>query len=102
MLEAAWDARPQWKNVGLALKVSQATLAAIEADNAKAGDRLREMLTCWLKRADPPPTWGALVKALRSATVDCGDVAQAIEVKYVSSQPPTAGAPGEEGMDTDS
>lgn len=88
--------------MGLALKVPQATLAAIEADYAKAGDRLREMLTCWLKRVDPPPTWEALAKALRSATVDCGDVAQAIEVKYVCSQLPKAGAPGEERLDTSS
>ena len=44
---------------------------------------MREMLKHWLKTAvDPPPTWEAVIAALRSPTVDKKKVAEQLEIQY--------------------
>ena len=52
--------RAQWKNLGLFLNVDDGTLDAIEIDNKKVDDCLREMLKVWLKKVNPPPSWQML------------------------------------------
>ena len=44
---------------------------------------MREMLKHWLDTAvDPPPTWEAVVTALRSPIVDKKNIAELLELKY--------------------
>ena len=47
---------------------------------------LCEMLVLWLKTAvDPPPTWEAVVTALRSPSVNEKYMAEQLESKYCAS-----------------
>jgi hypothetical protein len=64
-----WEARTKWYNIGLELDVDFSTLDAIRRDNYDIDSCFTEMLTMWLKRVNPPPTWSAMVEALRSPTV---------------------------------
>ena len=46
--------------------------------------RLLEMLTVWLKRTNPPPTWNILTEALESPPVGENLLAQQLRDKYCS------------------
>ena len=47
---------------------------------------MREMLICWLDKAvSPPPSWEAVVAALRSPIVDMTYVAEQLESKYCAT-----------------
>ena len=64
-----YPARANWKNIGIELEVDMGTLNAIEECCRNDPDKcLPEMLDCWLKQVDPPPSWEALAdhKALES------------------------------------
>ena len=65
-----WEARTQWYNIGLGLGLSQGSLEAIQCNNRKCEDCFRDMLSKWLKKAHPRPTWSALAEALESPSVD--------------------------------
>ena len=54
----------EWKNVGLFLSLDEGTLNKIEHDYRKANDCLREMLSAWLKKVTPPPSWEMLAEAV--------------------------------------
>ena len=41
-------------------------------------DCFTEMLSCWLKRSTPPPSWSALKEALNSPVVGRWDIAKEI------------------------
>ncbi len=51
-------------NIGVYLDIDTSTLKAIKADNDSVEDRLTEMITVWLDRVSPPPTWSALLAAI--------------------------------------
>ena len=38
------------------------------------------MLTHWVKRSSPPPSWSAIVRALESPAIARGDIAATIKV----------------------
>ena len=49
-------------------------------------DLMREMLKHWLQKAiNPPPTWGTVITALRSRSVNEQSVAELLESKYCIS-----------------
>ena len=54
----------KWKNLGLFLNLDEGTLDKIQHDNQMADDRLREMLSAWLKKVIPPPSWEMLADAV--------------------------------------
>ena len=57
ILEAVWDARNKWMNIGLQLNIVKTDLDAI--NTVKKGDPadcLREMLSLWLTQVKHPPT----------------------------------------------
>ncbi len=58
-----------WYNLGLALGVHEPTLKEIEADYSKCRNRLREMLSHWLRNGSSI-TWQNIVRALCSQSVD--------------------------------
>ena len=58
--------RSRWKNLGLFLNLDEDTLDTIEHDYKKADDCLREMLSAWLKKVTPPPSWETLAEAVDS------------------------------------
>ena len=86
IMEELNDVRAKWNNIGLQLGVSVGTLDAIKKQCNDHSDCLRETLTTWLKRYPPPPTWGYIIAALRSSTVDETKLASDLEQKYYSTQ----------------
>ena len=79
VLNSLWEARAKWIDIGIQLDMKVQSLEAINHDHNEVGSCLRVMLTDWLKQVDPPPTWEALVDALKSPTVGCAHLAGTIE-----------------------
>lgn len=72
----------QWYDIGLQLKIIPDVLDKIKGEESDSSNQLREMLKVWLKRAQPKPTWEAVVQALRSQTVGREQEASSLEEKY--------------------
>ena len=54
-----------WQNIGILLNLENNSLKEIDINcKGKARDCLREMLSLWLVRAIPPPTWEELAEAV--------------------------------------
>ena len=65
------------------MDISYTTLDWLQQTNSDPLDLMREMLKHWLKSSiDPPPTWEAVVTALRSPIVNERYVAACLEFKY--------------------
>ena len=58
-------------------------LDAIKKDYENVNEYFSEMLTLWLKRVNPPPTWSALVGALKEPAVGFEELAERVEGKYL-------------------
>ena len=81
--------RTKWYNLGLELGQQVSTLDSIAAKySSDPSQCFREVLLEWLKGVDPPPTWHAMVNALKSPTVAQPQVAEQIQLP----QPPSASA----------
>ena len=73
----------KWFALGVQLQIQIGTLKSIESDNHHQTTKcLLEMLTVWLQRTNPPPTWNILIGALESPPVDERLVAQQLRDKY--------------------
>ena len=77
--ELTIEATPRWKELGLQLKLKPTSLDIIAMDAHDTHDRFREMIRDWLRMADPPPTWEALIAALKSQSVGLRDLARKVE-----------------------
>ena len=77
-------AQAKWYDIGIELKVDISTLKTIESMYSNSKDRLREVITEWLKAVHPKPTWRSLVDALRRPAVDEAKLAAVLEAKYCS------------------
>ena len=78
-VEAVWDRRAKWHNIGLNLRIKPGTLDTIDVNyRGQCEDCIREVLKEWLKRVEPRPTWDALQEALNSPLVVSGDQGQHI------------------------
>ena len=81
-----WEARSRWKDVGIELDLLITDLDAIESSHgANIGECFTKMLTSWLKRIDPPPTWSTIVAALQQPTLDLQQLAEEVEEMHVLS-----------------
>ena len=75
----------EWYNLGLELGQRVSTLDSIEAKcNGDPSRCFRQVLKEWLKGVSPPPTWQAMVKALKSPTVAQYQVAEQIQPELTS------------------
>ena len=84
VIDEIWDARSKWKLIGLQLHFTMSDLEPIEKTKMKdIDDCFIEMLTRWLRRADPLPTWSALVAALKRRMVGFQDLAKQVESKFL-------------------
>ena len=80
---AIWDVRRKWFDLGLELDIPLSDLNNIRARYKDASsDCLIQILVEWLKRSSPPPTWRALIAALRDQAVDEEALAEVIGTKY--------------------
>ena len=58
----------KWEEIGISLRLESGLLEMIKEDNPKdCRACLREMLKEWLKQIDPPPSWVAIIKAVKDA-----------------------------------
>ena len=81
--EEVMSARSKWYIIGLELGLKVDGLEIIEVNNLYSNKScLMECLQVWLRGSRPPPTWSAMVTALRSPTVGFEDLADVIEKKY--------------------
>lgn len=77
VLEAVWEARVKWFNIGLKLGISAGTLSAIKKNNNQdPDDCLTAMLEYWLNNGKPKPSWAAVAKALKSPMVGYAQLAE--------------------------
>ena len=74
MMVSAWEARVEWYNIGLGLRISPDDLDTIKADQRDTKPCYMEMLKVWL-RTKPHPSWLKLAEALRSPLVGNEDLA---------------------------
>ena len=80
VLDSLWEARTKWFHIGIQLDMKISHLKVIRNDYHDEADLcFTEMLTDWLKRMNPPPTWEALVDALKSQTVGYEQLADTIQ-----------------------
>lgn len=54
----------EWFNIGVLLDFEEGILQEIEQNERREHDRLRAMLSAWLKIEDPLPTWNDLANAV--------------------------------------
>ena len=81
---AIWEARSDWQDIGIELGLKVADLDAIEKNNHGNVEKcFSKMLTLWLRRANPPPTWSAMIEALKEPAVGFEDLAEQVESKFM-------------------
>ena len=84
MFEELFCARTKWYNIGLQLKMNSSDLDAINLQHRENPDPcFRELLSIWLRREDPKPTWAALASALKSQTVGFQQLSKEVYEKHV-------------------
>ena len=74
-----YDVRTKWKLIGLGLRLPPPELDAISGDHLNC---LQNVLTKWLNRIDPLPTWDALIAVLRSRLVAEEKIAKELEKRF--------------------
>ena len=72
----------KWHNLGLQLQIPTESLNCIRMENPSMPECLLKLLTVWLERTSPPPTWNILIEALESPPVGEGHLAQQLRDKY--------------------
>ena len=93
ILNSLWDARTKWYNMGIQLEMKVPVLETIKQNHPNEVDLcFTMMLTEWLKQTDPPPTWEALVDALKSSSVGYGELGRTIQKSYCSKSEITTSA----------
>ena len=81
VLEAVWEARSKWYNIGLKLGTSAGTLDSIKTGSKENPDEcVTAMIKDWLNNGNPRPTWAAVARALKSPMVGYGHLAEQLHV----------------------
>ena len=67
MMDALYNTvADKWEPIGIYLHLPMATLKAIAEERQHDPHKcLLGMLEVWLKRVDPPPTWSAIIEAVK-------------------------------------
>ena len=82
--EEVWLARSKWFNIGLGLGLAPSDLDAINMENNRDVQAcFTDCLLAWLRGSCRPPTWSAMIKALRSPDVGFAALADWIKEKYI-------------------
>ena len=84
IFEMMYDAREKWRNIGGFFRLSESTLNNIDAELRNNDDKLRSVISEWLKRFGGTDicTWTQVAMALRNKTVGREDLAQEVFEKY--------------------
>ena len=82
VLEEVVDVSAQWYSLGLQLRVNVGALDRIRAQFSDPQDQLSAMLKAWLNSSSCHLSWGNLISALRSRTMQANQLASQLERKY--------------------
>ena len=82
--EALYDVRSKWEDIGIELLDKNETDAIKKEKQNALRDCLTEMLSIYLKRSNPEPSWNSIIAALRAKAVGESQLAQDLEEKYLS------------------
>jgi len=83
LLNELHPVRASWYKIGVQLDIPHTTLDCFKQNYSDQSDLMCEVLKCWLDTAvDPPPSWEAVVTALRSPLVDKKNFAEKLKMKY--------------------
>ena len=70
----------KWHPIGIQLEVPTSFLKIIARKHKDDSQQaFTELMTEWMEQTDPEPSWAAIVKALRSRSVDEGRLAGIVE-----------------------
>ena len=76
--------RSKWDDLGLQLGILITDIDAVRREcRGNVEECFKKLLSMWLKRADPKPTWKALINALKSKIVGFESLAEKLECKQV-------------------
>ena len=93
ILDELFEAQNQSYMLGLALKLPFSEVEAIHGQYQNPRDRLLRVIIAFLEQAEPRPTWGVIVEALRSRAVNLPRLARRVEAAHCPD--PTATRSGE-------
>ena len=54
----------EWKSIGTLMYIPQNVLQEIDANQQRATDCLREMLSKWMNQVNPSPMWSIIAEAV--------------------------------------
>ncbi|XP_064399632.1 uncharacterized protein LOC135345989 isoform X2 [Halichondria panicea] len=86
--EGIKEIRSDWYSLAIELDIDYATRKSLEKDYRWVEPCFEAMLTHWVKRSSPPPSWSSLVRALESPAIARGDIATTIKTKATSDISP--------------
>ena len=71
-----------WEDIGLLLELQQGALDEIRNNSSgRAKKCFREMIKLWLRQRDPPPSWSAIIDAIKE--LDYESFAQELKHKFL-------------------
>ena len=95
VLEELLPAQNTSYELGLKFKLPQSEVEAIHSTHSQPRERLLRILLAFAKQAEPRPTWGVIVEALRSPAVDLTALASKVEAAHFPE--PTSTLPETKG-----
>ena len=95
ILEELAEAQNSAILLGLMLNIKPVEVETIQVMYQNPKERLCGIILAFLRQADPPPTWRAIVNALNSPIVKLPVLARRVEQVYISSPIQLYGHPGE-------
>ena len=82
--DALFDVRSKWEDIGIELLSKNDTDAIKKEKVNDVGGCLTEMLSVYLKRANPEPSWKSIIAALKAKAVGESQLAEDLEQRYLS------------------
>ena len=100
VLEGILEAQNQSYALGQKLKLPLHVVEDICEKHSQPRDRLLQVLTAFLQRGYPIPTWRAIVAALRSPAVNLPQLAMTVEAAHCPTSTASPEAPPETAIPT--
>ena len=91
LVEELHDVKTKWRAIGVQLEMEPSKLRQIDYSyKADPEAAFMDMMEAWLVQLEPPPSWGAIVDALRSRSVGETALASDIENRRCPGRPASA------------
>ena len=90
---ALFDIRSKWEDIGIELLGKNDTDAIKKEKCNNIVDCLTEMLSVYLKRAKPEPSWRSIIAALKAKAVGESQLAEELEENYLSHNQAVVSSP---------